>query len=96
MAHRQGAVQAALLADATQFRDENIVDVATYDELKAAVAEGKWARGGWAGGDAEERRVKDETGATLRCFPFEQPDGPHTCLMLGQNAEEVAIFAKAY
>lgn len=89
-------MQAALLEDATRFRDDNIVDVTTYDELKAAVAEGKWARGGWAGSDDEERRVKEETGATLRCFPFEQPEGPHKCLMSGEGAEEVAIFAKAY
>lgn len=34
--------------------------------------------------------------ATLRCFPFDQPAGPHTCLMTGQPAKEVAIFAKAY
>ena len=40
-----GEVQAALLASATEFRDANIVDVASYDELKAAVAEGE--RGWW-------------------------------------------------
>ena len=85
-----------LLSQATSFRDANIVDVASYDELKAAVAEGKWARGGWKGADADETRVKDETGATLRCFPLEQPPGPHVCLMTGKVAEEVAIFAKAY
>ena len=33
---------------------------------------GKWARGGWAASDDDERRVKEETQATLRCFPFEQ------------------------
>jgi prolyl-tRNA synthetase len=34
-------VQDALLAAATAFRDANIVDVSSYDELKAAVAEGE-------------------------------------------------------
>ena len=42
-------VQQSLLAEAAAFRDANIVDVATYDELKAAVTDGKWARGPWAG-----------------------------------------------
>lgn len=46
--------------------------------------------------DEEELRVKEETGATIRCFPFEQPIGPHTCLMTGNPADEVAIFAKSY
>ena len=42
-------VQEGLLAEATAFRDANIVDVTSYDELKQAIEEGKWARGPWAG-----------------------------------------------
>lgn len=34
-------VQGALLAEAAAFRDANIVDVKSYEELEAAVAEGK-------------------------------------------------------
>jgi prolyl-tRNA synthetase len=49
-----------------------------------------------AGSDADETRVKEETSATLRCFPFEQPPNVGACLMTGQPASEVAIFAKAY
>lgn len=90
------AVQAALLQEATDFRDSNIVDVASYDELKAAIQSGRWARGGWAGSDEQEKQVKEETGATLRCFPFEQPAGPHSCFLTGEAAAEVALFAKAY
>jgi hypothetical protein len=36
-------VQEALLAQARAFRDENIVDVKSYEELKEAVAAGGWA-----------------------------------------------------
>ena len=57
---------------------------------------GKWARGGWAASDEDEKRIKEETQATLRCFPFDQPAGPHSCLMTGKPADEVAIFAKSY
>ena len=89
-------VQAGLLEQATAFRDSRIVDVGSYEELKAAVEAGKWARGGWAGSAEDEARVKTETGATFRCYPFEQPAGPKVCLMTGTEAQEVAIFAKAY
>ncbi len=41
--------QEGLLAEATAFRDANIVDVASYDKLKQAIEVGKWARGPWAG-----------------------------------------------
>ena len=89
-------IQASLLQQATAFRDAHIQDVKTYDGLRQAIEAGEWARGWWAGSDDDERRVKEETGATIRCFPFEQPGGSGACLLTGQAAAEVALFAKAY
>ncbi|KZV27562.1 proline--tRNA ligase-like [Dorcoceras hygrometricum] len=89
-------VQSSLLEGARSFRDSNIVDVVSYNELKEAIAQGKWARGPWSASDKDELKVKEETGATIRCFPFEQPTGPKKCLMTGNPADEVAIFARSY
>ncbi|CAL8460590.1 g119 [Coccomyxa elongata] len=89
-------VHEGLLSEATAFRDANIVDVQTYDDLKAAIEAGKWAKGRWAGSDEDEKRIKEETTATLRCIPFEQPGGSGPCFLTGADAAEVAIFAKAY
>ncbi|XP_019177926.1 PREDICTED: proline--tRNA ligase, chloroplastic/mitochondrial [Ipomoea nil] len=89
-------VHSSLLERAVSFRDSNIVDVCSYNELKEAISQGKWARGPWSASDSEELKVKEETGATIRCFPFEQPEGPKKCLMTGNSADEVAIFAKSY
>ncbi|KAF5198307.1 Proline--trna ligase [Thalictrum thalictroides] len=89
-------IQSSLLEKAEAFRDSNIVDVNSYDELKVAISQGKWARGPWSASETEELKVKEETGATIRCFPFEQPQGTKTCLMTGKPADEVAIFAKSY
>ncbi|GLT33749.1 hypothetical protein SLA2020_083130 [Shorea laevis] len=89
-------IQSSLLQRAISFRDSNIVDVSSYEELKTAISSGKWARGPWSASDADELKVKEETGATIRCFPFEQPQGSKTCLLTGNPAEEVAIFAKSY
>jgi len=89
-------VQANMLRQAADFRDSNIHDVKSYDELKQVIEAGGWARGWWAGSDDDERRVKDETGATIRCFPFDQPSGSGVCLMNGRPASQVALFAHAY
>ena len=89
-------VQAGMLAAATAFRDANIHDVSDYDGLREVVTAGGWARGFWAGSDDEERRVKDETGATIRCFPFEQAGERGACLLSGASDGEVALFARAY
>ncbi|GAB4271760.1 MAG: proline--tRNA ligase [Candidatus Promineifilaceae bacterium] len=88
-------IQANLLARATKFRDDNTHDVTTYDELKEAVQTG-FARAWWAGSNEDEQRVKEETKATIRCFPLEQPEGSGTCVLTGKPATRVAIFGRAY
>jgi prolyl-tRNA synthetase len=89
-------IQAALLQRATAFRDANIHDVHSYAELKAAVETGGWGRAWWAGSTEDEVRIKDETGVTIRCFPFDQPGGSGVCFYTGQPASQVALFARAY
>jgi prolyl-tRNA synthetase len=89
-------VQANLLKQAEEFRESNIHEVKNYDELRGVIDQGDWARGWWAGSNDDERKVKEETGATIRCFPFEQPDAKGKCLFTGQPAERIALFARAY
>ncbi|MYD09300.1 MAG: proline--tRNA ligase [Chloroflexi bacterium] len=89
-------IQCSLLEDARAFRDAHIADAASYDELRMVIAEGDWARVFWDGDDEDELAVKDETGATIRCFPFDQPGEPGQCVFSGRNTERVALFAKAY
>lgn len=90
------AIQANMLRQATEFRDANIKDVGSYDELKSLMESGGWARVWWAGSGDDEARIKEETGATVRCIPFEQPGGSGTCFFTGKPADTIALFAKAY
>ena len=91
-----GAIQTNLLEDARAFRDQHISDVGTYDEMRQVIDSGNWARAWWNGTDEDEQAVKDETGATIRCFPFDQPGGTGACVKTGQPAQKVALFARAY
>ncbi|MBL8162170.1 MAG: proline--tRNA ligase [Anaerolineae bacterium] len=90
------SIQANMLQQATVFRDANIHDVNSYDALKQVIEAGGWARGWWGGTGDDEARIKEETGATIRCFPFEQPGGNGVCFYSGAQAEQVALFARAY
>lgn len=89
------AIQQSLLNKATKFRDENTQQVNNYDEFKSAVEKG-FASVWWAGSDADEARIKEETKATIRCIPFNQPDGKGTCFYTGKPADKIAIFARSY
>lgn len=88
-------IHQSLLAKATQFQTDNTHDVDNYDDFKKAVKTG-FASVWWAGSNEDENRVKEETKATLRCFPLEQPGGTGTCFYTGKPANRVALFGRAY
>ena len=89
-------IQAALLKDATAFRDQHIIDVSDMDTFKQVLESGNFARTWWNENTANELHIKEETSATLRCYPFDQPDGNGKDLLTGETADRVALFAKAY
>jgi prolyl-tRNA synthetase len=88
-------IQTALYERALAFRNANTHDPADYGEFKAAVEKG-FALSYWCGSAGCEQRIKDETKATMRCIPLEQPGGPGKCICCGQPAKEKAVFGKAY
>jgi len=95
VAQRLEEIQQALYARALAFRKANTVDAAEYGEFKAAVEKG-FALSWWCGASDCEAKIKEETKATMRCIPLDQPPGSGKCIYCGQPAKEKAIFAKAY
>src|SRR5690606_35613355 len=96
-AARLGEIQAALLARARAFRDENTHHAATWDEFKALM-EGRpgFVIASWCGSDDCEAKIKTETQATLRNIPLDAPEAPGTCVHCGNASRVKAWFAKAY
>jgi prolyl-tRNA synthetase len=90
-------IQANMLARATAFRDANTRTALNYDEFKQILeGPGGFIRVHWAGTGEDEDQIKEETKATIRCFPFEKPEGDGVCFYTGQRTDRVAIFARAY
>jgi prolyl-tRNA synthetase len=50
----------------------------------------------WCGDAACEQQIKEETGATARCIPFEQETVAETCVCCGRPAHHMVIWGKAY
>jgi len=89
-------IHSSMLRRATDYRDANIHDPKTYDELKEVVANG-WAFSWWCGDAACEARVKEDTKATIRCIPLEgQPGGKGRCIVCGNEADKKVYFGRAY
>ena len=90
-------VQQALFDRAKRFLEENTHTVSTYEEFKEVLAtKGGFIRVFWAGDDEDEIRIKEETKATIRCYPFDHDGSEGTCFYTGKKTNRVAIFARAY
>jgi len=88
-------VQKALYDRALDFRKANTHNPKNYDEFRNAVENG-WAFSFWCGNADCEARVKEETKATIRNIPLEQPGGTGPCIACGGASKERAIFGRAY
>jgi prolyl-tRNA synthetase len=88
-------IQKSLYDRALTFRKANTVEPGDYGEFKVAVEKG-FAFSWWCGGSGCEAKIKEETKATMRCIPLEQPGGAGNCIYCDKAAKEKAIFARAY
>ena len=88
-------IQAALLKRATEFRDANIHEPKDYEDLKRIVTDG-WAFAYWCESAECEAKVKEETKATTRNIPVNQPDQEGTCVVCGKPSKRKVYFARAY
>ncbi|GAC1373896.1 MAG: proline--tRNA ligase [Ktedonobacteraceae bacterium] len=92
-------LQQALYQRALEFRMSNTYSTESYDEFKQIIAEKRgFVRVKWAENSAAELAIKEETKATLRVIPFDQPEGgvQGKCIYTGKPATCEAIFARAY
>jgi len=88
-------IQNALLKRATEFRDANIHEPKDYEDLKQIVTDG-WAFAYWCESMECETKVKEDTKATTRNIPMNQPDGEGTCIVCGRPSKRKVYFARAY
>ena len=88
-------VQDAIYQKAVDFREAHTWEVEDYDAFRGAVPRG-FARAWWCGDETCEAEIKDETKATVRCLPLDQPGGEGRCVHCGKPADEIAVFGRAY
>jgi prolyl-tRNA synthetase len=87
-----------LFQRAVQFREENTCEAATLEELNATISEKRgFVKAFWCGDTKCEEAVQAETGATIRCIPFDAREhGKGKCIKCGAESDIQALFAKAY
>jgi len=85
-----------MLAKATKFRDDHILQPEDYESFKSIIEE-NWALSYWCGSASCEAQIKEDTKATIRCLPLDQDDDQQgSCIVCGKSANKKAYFARAY
>lgn len=91
------AIQANIFNKAKTFRDSNITEVSTWDEFKNQIENGTgFISAHWDGTPETEEKIKEETKATIRCIPLNNPQQDGVCVFSGKPSKERVIFARAY
>ncbi len=90
-------VQEKLYLQALAYQEEHTFRVETLDELSRGLEKVRGLyHAPWCGDATCEAKVKEETKATIRLLPFDQPEEKGACLVCGKDGRWEAIFARAY
>jgi len=91
------SIQQDLFDRAVTFREANTHRCDDYAELKQRLEEeGGFYYVHWNGERESEDRLQEETRATIRVLPTEQPDEAGKCILTGEASERRVLVAKAY
>ncbi len=89
-------IQQNLYKKALKFREENTCKVDTWDEFKEKIEAGGFVLAHWDGTPETEEKIKEETKATIRTIPLNNPQEEGKCIFSGNPSKERVVFAKAY
>ena len=82
---------------ALRSREERIYSAANWQDLVDTVKNKPgFVKAMWCGDQACELKIKEETGASSRCIPFEQETLSDHCVCCGRPAESMVVWGKAY
>ncbi len=89
-------IQRALFDKANTMREARTVSVDSWDAFKTAIESSQFVLAHWSGDAEAEAAIKTETGATIRCLPFAQPDEDGVCVKSGRPSKRRVLFACSY
>lgn len=89
------AIQKGLLDKAFEMREDRTISAKDMVELGKGVERG-FVKAMWCGSRECEDAIREKTGATARCIPFEQEKIDDKCICCGDEAKHMVYFAKAY
>lgn len=90
-------IQSSIYQKALDFRTSHTHKADSYDEFKELINKNAgFVLAHYDGSLETEKRINDETKATVRCLPIESEEEEGKCMVTGKPSKFRAVFAKAY
>ncbi|TKJ17039.1 proline--tRNA ligase [Candidatus Woesearchaeota archaeon B3_Woes] len=89
-------IQDNLFKKAKKFLNDNIIEIKNWDEFKQGIKSKKIVKTVWCNNIECEEDIKDKTGASTRCIPFDEKQVKGTCPHCKKQAKVLIYFSKSY
>lgn len=90
-------IQVDMLEKARKHVAEHTYEATDYASFQETIVNKPgFVKAMWCGEQACEDKIKEETGATSRCMPFEQEELSQQCVCCGKKARNMVVWGRAY
>ena len=90
-------IRRAVMKKAKAHLESHTFSAATIDEMEKILDENTgFVKAMWCGCRECEDAIKEKTGATSRCMPFNQEHIADTCINCGKPAQKMVYWGRAY
>ena len=89
-------IQSDLYNNALKYREERTKKVDTWEDFVKEINSGNFVLAHWSGDKEDEEKIKEETGATIRCIPFTEKEEDGKCVYSNKPSKKRVIFALSY
>jgi len=90
-------IQQAMFDKAKAYRDTHITRVDNWEDFEKTLdGEAGFISAHWDGTAGTEEAIKQQTKATIRCIPLNNPPEEGKCILTGKPSKERVLFARAY
>ncbi len=90
-------IQSDMYTRALEHLNSHTYEAKSYPEFQATIERKPgFVRAMWCGDAACEDKIREDTGATSRCIPFDQEPIGKTCICCGKPAKKMVYWGRAY
>ena len=90
-------IQNGLFKKAVDYRADHTSETTDIEEFKDILEnKGGFIKAHWDGTTETELKIKEQTKATIRCIPNDEPESDGKCILTGKPSKQKVLFAKSY